>query len=42
MRALPTTFFVDRSGVVRRVAIGGPLARASLLVTLEDLLAGSR
>jgi peroxiredoxin len=30
VRALPTTFFIDAEGIVRRVVLGGPLSRAAL------------
>ena len=30
VRALPTTFFIDADGIVRRVVLGGPLNRAAL------------
>lgn len=28
VKALPSTFFIDRAGVIREVAVGGPLPRA--------------
>lgn len=39
MRALPTTFFVDREGVIRKVIIGGPMSETTLRSTVENLLA---
>ena len=39
LRALPTTFFVDKEGVIQEVVIGGPMAEALLRVRVEDLLA---
>ncbi len=36
--ALPTTFFVDRKGVVRDMAIGGPLTRAAIESKIDALL----
>jgi peroxiredoxin len=36
--ALPTTFFVDRNGIIQDVVIGGPMAEALLTSRLEDLL----
>ncbi len=38
LRALPTTFFIDRRGVIRQVAIGGPMSEAALQVAIESLL----
>ena len=37
-RALPTTFFVDREGIIRQVVVGGPLSEVTLLATIESLL----
>ena len=37
-RALPTTFFVDREGVIREVFVGGPLSEVTLRSTIELLL----
>ena len=39
MRALPTTFFVDRAGVIRKVIVGGPMSEATLRSTVDSLLA---
>lgn len=38
MRALPTTFFIDREGIIQEVVIGGPLSEVSLQTTVETLL----
>jgi cytochrome c biogenesis protein CcmG, thiol:disulfide interchange protein DsbE len=38
LRALPSTFFVDRQGVIRSVVIGGPMSEATIASKLEDLL----
>lgn len=38
VRALPTTFFIDAEGVIRRVVVGGPLSEASLRAEVEALL----
>jgi peroxiredoxin len=38
MRAFPTTFFVDRGGVIRRVIVGGPISEITLQTTVEELL----
>jgi len=39
VRALPTTFFIDRQGVIRYTDVGGPLPEALLRVRLGELLA---
>lgn len=39
VQALPSTFVIDRAGVVRRVLYGGPLSEATLRAELEPLLA---
>ena len=38
VRALPSTFAIDRRGVVRRVLYGGPLSEAMLRAAIEPLL----
>ncbi len=38
VRMLPTTFIVDRRGVIRQVFFGGPLSEASLRSAVEPLL----
>jgi cytochrome c biogenesis protein CcmG/thiol:disulfide interchange protein DsbE len=38
VRALPTTFFIDRQGIIRRVVVGGPMSEATLTSTVRDLL----
>jgi cytochrome c biogenesis protein CcmG, thiol:disulfide interchange protein DsbE len=38
VRALPSTFFVDRQGIIRRVVVGGPLNPSVLETTVLDLL----
>jgi hypothetical protein len=38
--SLPTTLFVDRQGVIREVAVGGPLSHAYLESQVAALLAG--
>ena len=39
LSALPTTFFIGRDGVIRRVVVGGPLAESTLRAEIESLLA---
>jgi peroxiredoxin len=36
--SLPTTFFVDRTGTIREIAVGGPLSRAYIASAIEPLL----
>jgi peroxiredoxin len=38
LRAMPTTFFVDRRGVIRSVVVGGPMSAALIRSNVEDLL----
>jgi len=40
--SLPTTYFIDRSGIIREVVIGGPMAEALLRTRIDKLLIGSR
>jgi len=39
LSALPTTFFIGRDGVIRKVTPGGPMSEASLQATIQALLA---
>lgn len=42
MRALPSTFFIDREGVIQQVIIGGPMSEATLQSAVKVLFeAGS-
>ncbi len=38
MRAFPTTFFIDRDGVIQRVIVGGPMSEVTLQSTVEQLM----
>ncbi len=38
VRSLPTTFFLDREGVIREIVIGGPMSQALLTSKMESLL----
>jgi cytochrome c biogenesis protein CcmG, thiol:disulfide interchange protein DsbE len=38
VRALPSTFVIDRKGIVRRVLYGGPLSEAVLRAAVEPLM----
>lgn len=39
VKALPSTFFVDRQGVIRDVAVGGPMTEAFIESQVMELLA---
>lgn len=36
--ALPTSFFIDRKGVIRSVIVGGPMSEALIQSKIEELL----
>lgn len=38
MRGLPSTFFIDRQGIIRTVVIGGPMSEAVIQSKVEELL----
>jgi peroxiredoxin len=38
LRALPSTFFVDRKGMIRSVIVGGPMSEAVIQSKIEPLL----
>lgn len=38
LMALPSSFFVDRDGVIQEVVIGGPMAEALLRTRIENIL----
>jgi len=38
LRALPSTFFVSRDGVIRSVVVGGPMSEAVIQSKVEELL----
>ena len=40
VEALPTSFFIDRDGIIQEVVIGGPMAEALLRERIEKLLGG--
>lgn len=42
VRALPTTFFIDRQGIIRKVFVGGPMSEATLTSTVRNLLEAPR
>lgn len=39
LQALPTTYFVDRQGIIRSVVLGGPMSPATIESKIVDLLA---
>lgn len=41
LQSLPTTFFIDKNGVIQEIVIGGPMAEALLRVRVEKLINGS-
>lgn len=38
LRSLPTSFFIDRQGIIREVVIGGPMSEALLRIRVQQLL----
>ena len=38
LNALPTTFFIDGSGTIQEVVVGGPMAEALLKIRVEQLI----
>lgn len=40
VHSFPTTFFIDRSGVINEVIIGGPISEALMRTRIEKLLVG--
>ena len=38
LRSLPSSFFVDRNGIIQEVVIGGPMAEALLRTRIESIL----
>lgn len=38
LNSLPTSFFVDRNGVIQQVIVGGPMSEALLRIRVEQLL----
>ncbi|MFP3853066.1 MAG: TlpA disulfide reductase family protein [Anaerolineales bacterium] len=37
-RALPSTYFIDKQGVIQKVIIGGPMSETTLRTTVKNLL----
>jgi cytochrome c biogenesis protein CcmG/thiol:disulfide interchange protein DsbE len=38
VNSLPTTYFIDRQGIIKDVILGGPLSEALLRIKIEQLL----
>jgi peroxiredoxin len=38
LRSLPSSFFIDRNGIIQEVVIGGPMAEALLRTRIESIL----
>jgi cytochrome c biogenesis protein CcmG, thiol:disulfide interchange protein DsbE len=38
LKSLPSSFFIDRKGIIREVVIGGPMAEALLRTRIEGIL----
>lgn len=38
IQALPTSFFIDRQGIIRKVVYGGPISRSLLFAETERLM----
>jgi len=38
LRALPSTYFIDRKGMIQHVVIGGPMSEATLETYVQDIL----
>ena len=38
LSSLPTSFFIDRDGIINEVVVGGPMAEALLRVRVEEIL----
>ena len=38
MRGIPTTFFIDRNGVIRTAVVGGPMSETFIRSKIEALL----
>ena len=41
IRSLPTSYFIDKNGIIQDVVIGGPMAEALLKIRAEQLFADS-
>jgi cytochrome c biogenesis protein CcmG/thiol:disulfide interchange protein DsbE len=41
LQALPSTFFIDRQGVIQEVVIGGPMSQVTLETAIETLISES-
>ena len=37
---LPSTYFIDQSGIIRSIIVGGPMSEATIQFSIEDLVKG--
>jgi peroxiredoxin len=42
IQALPSSFFIDKDGVIQEIVIGGPMSEALLLIRVQNLLEGNQ
>lgn len=40
LQALPSSFFIDKNGIIQEVVIGGPMSEALLRIRVQNLLEG--
>jgi hypothetical protein len=38
LRSLPSSYFIDRAGIIQEVVIGGPMSEALLRTRIEQIL----
>jgi peroxiredoxin len=38
VRSLPTTYFIDRRGIIREIIVGGPMSEALLRIRVEEIM----
>jgi len=38
LRSLPTSYFIDRGGIIRDIVIGGPMSEALLRISIEQII----
>jgi thiol-disulfide isomerase/thioredoxin len=42
LRALPTSIFIDRDGIIRAIVYGGPMSESAIEIRVKQLLTGGR